>query len=85
VKYCETLTERAEVSRQALAPPIVQKSKPITIGSKCAFLQAKWQMLRFRQQAIAEAKELCLEVTEDGIKLPDFADPETTLEKWEEF
>ncbi len=53
VQYCQTLAERAEVSLQALAPPPIPKSQVVTIDSKCAFLQAKWSMPKFRESAIA--------------------------------
>jgi len=85
VQYCQTLAERAEVSRQALAPPPIPKSQVVTIGSKCAFLQAKWAMPKFRESVIAEANQLGLIVDEQGIRLSRVENPDQPLSEWEAF
>jgi hypothetical protein len=85
VQYCQTTAVRAEVSRQSLAPPQIPKSQVVTISSKCAFLQAKWSILKFRALAIAEANTLGLIVDEDGIRLSRTENPDQPLSEWEAF
>ncbi|MEE3716975.1 hypothetical protein V2H45_09480 [Tumidithrix elongata RA019] len=86
VQHCQKLAERAEIERLAPIQPVhPPPAKFATIGSKCAMLQAKWMLPQCRNAAIAQAQELGFEVTDTGIALPAYADPETLLDKWEAF
>ncbi|CAN1209055.1 hypothetical protein TUMEXPCC7403_02450 [Tumidithrix helvetica PCC 7403] len=86
VRYCQTLAERAESDRLIPMQPVrVPPVGFMTIGAKCAMLRAKWVLPLCRKEAIAQAQELGFEVSDEGIALPDYADPETLLDEWEPF
>jgi hypothetical protein len=86
VRYCQKLAERAESDRLVPRQPVSENLPRFgTIGGKCAMLRAKWVLPRCRKEAIAQAQELGFEVSEAGISLPDYADPETLLDEWEPF
>ncbi len=90
-QYCQNQAERAEMQRLSgvnqITTPVTPK--PISLGSRCAMLQAKWMLgqtnVAFRKNAISQAQELGFIVDSQGIRLPNYADPETLLTEWEAF